>query len=87
MSVIFVTDEKNMFHSPAIRQLVTRSGQEVPALLEAMADLAIQASQLKLFRFLAEEFVKFYCKTIVSRSKIRTLLADSFNYTYFHGEL
>ena len=51
VSVIFVTDEKNMFHSPAIRQLVTRSGQEVPPLLEAMADLAIQASQLKVFRF------------------------------------
>ena len=53
VSVIFVTDEKNMFHSPAIRQLVTRSGQEVPPLLEAMADLAIQASQLKVFRFQA----------------------------------
>ena len=47
MSVIFVTDEKNMFHSPAIRQLVKRSGQEVPPLLEAMADLAIQASEVK----------------------------------------
>ena len=44
VSVIFVTDGRNMYHAPSIRQLVQRSGQEVPQLLDAMADLAKQAS-------------------------------------------
>ena len=34
----------DMHHAPSIRQLVQRSGQEVPQLLDAMADLAKQAS-------------------------------------------
>ncbi|KAL9974651.1 hypothetical protein ACROYT_G011712 [Oculina patagonica] len=44
VSVIFVTDGVNMLYSPSIRQLVKRSGQEVPQLLDAMADVATQAS-------------------------------------------
>ena len=30
VSVIFVTDGRNMYHAPSIRHLVKRSGQEVP---------------------------------------------------------
>ena len=34
VSVIFVTDGRNMYHAPSIRHLVKRSGQEVPQLLD-----------------------------------------------------
>ena len=48
MSVIFVTDiVTNVLHSPSIRQLVNRSGQEVPQWLDDMANLATQVSPLK----------------------------------------